>query len=104
MCKQYLQKEFKEYLEQNDTDEVSPGTVWDAAKAVIRGKLILWSSFRKREKQKQIKDLLQELNDSNVLDQIKLTKQNLKYIIVKRSQKLSLSNKGTTIMGQELKG
>lgn len=33
LCNQYIKKEFKEYLEQNDTDEVSPGTVWDAAKA-----------------------------------------------------------------------
>ncbi len=87
LCKQYIDKEFKEYLEQNDTGEVSPGTVWDAAKAVLRGKLILCSSVKKREKQKRIKDLLEELknlemkhvelNDSKLLDQIKLTKQNL---------------------------
>lgn len=87
LCKQYIHKEFKEYLEQNDTGEVSPGIVWDAAKAVIRGKLIMWSSIKKREKQKRIKDLLQELknlemkhmelNDPKLLDQIKLTKQNL---------------------------
>lgn len=36
LCKQYITKEFEEYLEQNVTDEVSPGTVWDAAKAVLR--------------------------------------------------------------------
>lgn len=90
LCKQYIHKEFKEYLEQNDTGEVSPGTIWDAAKAVIRGKLIMWSSIKKREKQKRINDLLQELkdleikhmelNDPKSLDQIKLTKQNLNKI------------------------
>lgn len=53
LCKQYIKKKFEEYLEQNDNDEVSPVTVWDAAKAVLRGKLIQRSSIKKREKQKQ---------------------------------------------------
>ena len=55
LCKQYIHKELKKFLEQNDTGEMFPGIVWDAAKAVIRGKLIMWSSIKKREKQKQIK-------------------------------------------------
>lgn len=95
LCKQYIDKEFKEYLELNDTGEISPSTVWDAAKAVMRGKLIVWSSIKKRDKQKQLKDLLEELknlemkhvelNDPKLLDQIKITKQNLtKYMTVMR--------------------
>jgi hypothetical protein len=40
LCKEYIEKELKNYLVHNDNDEVSPSNIWDAAKAVIRGKLI----------------------------------------------------------------
>ena len=44
-CIKYIEKEFKEYLEHNDNDEVSTSYICDAAKAVMRGKLIMWSSI-----------------------------------------------------------
>ncbi len=34
-CVEYIQKELSEYLIHNDNGEVSPCTLWDAAKAVI---------------------------------------------------------------------
>lgn len=47
----------------NDNGAVSPSTLWDAAKAVIRGKLMMWSAQEKKEKERQIKDLIEgELN------------------------------------------
>lgn len=55
---------------------MSPSVLWDAAKAVLRGKL-MWSS--KKKKQKQLADLTNklkaleqkhtELNDPNLLQQ-----------------------------------
>lgn len=36
-CKKYIEQEFKDNLEYNDNEEISPCTLWDAAKAVIRG-------------------------------------------------------------------
>lgn len=45
---------------------VSSSNIWDAAKAVIRGKLIMWSSIKKKEKQKQLKDLLYELKNLEI--------------------------------------
>ena len=39
LCKKYIEKEFKD-LVHDDNDEVSPSNIWDAAKDVIRGKLI----------------------------------------------------------------
>lgn len=38
--KKNIEKEFRDYLEHNDNNAVSPSNVWDAAKAVISGKLI----------------------------------------------------------------
>ncbi len=49
-CVEYIQKELSEYLIHNDNGEVSPCTLWDAAKAVVRGKLIMWASQKKKRK------------------------------------------------------
>jgi hypothetical protein len=37
--KESIKTELNIYLENNDNEEVSPATLWDAAKAVIRGKI-----------------------------------------------------------------
>ena len=41
-----IQQEFETYLQNNDNGEVSPNTLWDAAKAVVRGKIIALTAFR----------------------------------------------------------
>lgn len=56
-CKEYVKKELSEYLRHNDNGEVSPCTLWDASKAVMRGKFIMWASQKKKEKQKLLKNL-----------------------------------------------
>lgn len=43
-----IQQEFETYLQNNDNREVSPNTLWDAAKAVVRGKIIAITAFRKK--------------------------------------------------------
>ena len=48
-CVHFTEKEIREYLEFNNTEDISPSVLWDAAKAVLRGKLIMWSSKEKRE-------------------------------------------------------
>lgn len=48
-----IQNEFELYLQSNDNGKVSPSTLWDAAKAVIRGKMITLTAFHKKEKQKR---------------------------------------------------
>lgn len=63
---------------------MSPSTLWGAAKAVIRGKLIMWSAHKKKEKEKKMNDLTAKLkslenthmkyNDVDVLKQIQYTK------------------------------
>ena len=81
----------------NDNETVSPSTIWDAAKAVIRGKLILWSARKKKEKEKQINDLTAKLksleirhmkyNDTDVLNQIRDMKQTLNNIYESQIEK-----------------
>lgn len=54
--------------------------MWDGSKAVLRDNLIMWSAQKKKEKEKQIKDLTERLksleskhmesNDTNTLNQI----------------------------------
>lgn len=45
-----IKKELQTYLENNDDGQVNPGTLWDAAKAVLRGKIILTTAFIKKVK------------------------------------------------------
>lgn len=49
------------YLQNNDNGEVSPNTLWDAAKAVIRGKIIALTASRIKEKQKSLIELQEEM-------------------------------------------
>lgn len=89
-CRKYIEEEFEEYMLFNDNETVSSDTLWDAAKAVIRGKFIMWSARKKKEKEKQINDLTAKLksletrhmkyNDIDVLSQIRDTKQTLNNI------------------------
>jgi hypothetical protein len=45
---------------------VSPNTLWDAAKAVIRGKIIALTASRKKEKQKRLNELQEELKSLEI--------------------------------------
>lgn len=49
-CQKYVKGEFQEYMTHNDDGAVSPSVLWDAAKAVIRGKHVV-SSEEKGERE-----------------------------------------------------
>lgn len=53
----YVQKEFKDYIDNNINVEVSASVLWDSAKSVIRGKLIVYTSYKKKERDKKLTDL-----------------------------------------------
>ena len=60
-------KEIKEYLEFNDNGEVCPPLLWDACKAVMRGRVIAVTSFLKKQKlrlQTELKNLESEHKES----------------------------------------
>jgi len=59
-----IKQNLMEYFQSNDNGEVSPSTLWEAGKAVIRGKIIeITSRLRKArlEQQKSLESKIREL-------------------------------------------
>lgn len=54
-------KDIKDYLEYNDNGEVSPPILWDACKAVMRGKVIAVTSSLKKQREEKLKTIQVEL-------------------------------------------
>lgn len=76
-----IREEIKRYIEENDNGDVDPVILWDAMKAVIRGKLIALTSSQKKarlatyehkvEKLKELEKKHKNIQDQLVLKQIK---------------------------------
>ena len=47
-----IKKDIKKYLETNDNEDTTSQNLWDAAKAVLRGKFIVIQAFLKKEEPK----------------------------------------------------
>ena len=52
-----IKKEIKKYLETNDNEDTTTQNLWDAAKAVLRGKFIVIQAFLRKEERSQIDSL-----------------------------------------------
>ena len=63
------------YLTDNNNGETSPAMLWDALKAVIRGKLIAISSKMKKEKQARYKQLISDLTTLEQKHKLKADRQ-----------------------------
>lgn len=50
-----IEKEIAEHVAENDNGKVSPSTLWDACKVVMRGKLIARAAYRKKLNRKGLK-------------------------------------------------
>lgn len=61
-CEQ-LTKDIAEYLEFSDRDKISPLILWDACKAVMRGRIIAITSNIKKSKVAKLQMLQSELLD-----------------------------------------
>uniref|UniRef100_A0A3B3B8H2 Reverse transcriptase domain-containing protein n=1 Tax=Oryzias melastigma TaxID=30732 RepID=A0A3B3B8H2_ORYME len=59
--KEAMKKNIQTYIRENDNGEVSPSVLWDACKAVLRGKIISRLSHEKKLKQKRLNMLELEL-------------------------------------------
>lgn len=59
--KEEMIKEIETYIEENDNGEVSPPVLWDACKAVLRGKIIAKSAYLKKMKQRKLDTLQSDL-------------------------------------------
>ena len=49
-----MKEEIKKYLETNDNENTTPQNLWDAAKAILRGKFIAIQSYLKKQETSQI--------------------------------------------------
>lgn len=59
--------EFDQYLQENNNGQTNPSIVWDAAKAVLRGKIIARQTMLKKKKTQdlvQLQDKLKALEES----------------------------------------
>ena len=56
-----IKEEIKKYLETNDHENTTTQSLWDAAKAVLRGKFIAIQSYLKRQEASQVNNLILHL-------------------------------------------
>ena len=57
-----IKEDIKKYLETNDNENTTTQNLWDAAKAVLRGKFIAIQSYLKKQETSQINNLTLHLN------------------------------------------
>ena len=62
--KEEIKKEIKKYLKANDYKDTSTQNLWDATKAVLRGKSIAIQAFFKKEEKSKIDNLTHNLNET----------------------------------------
>ena len=52
-----IEREIKKFLKTNDNEDTTTQYLWDAAKAVLRGKFIAIQSYLKKQEKHQIDNL-----------------------------------------------
>ena len=57
MITEEIKGEIKKYLETNDNGDTTTQNLWDAAKAVLRGKFIAIQAYLKTQEKSQINNL-----------------------------------------------
>ena len=62
-----IKEELKKYLEKNDNENTTTQNLWDAAKAVLRGKFIAIQSYLKKQETSQKNNLTLHLKQLNKL-------------------------------------
>ena len=81
-----IKEEIKIYLETNDNENTTTQNLWDAAKAVLRGKFIAIPSYFKKQETSQIKNLTLHLKQLEKEEQKDLKVSKRKEIIKIRSE------------------
>ena len=60
---QAIREEIKKYTETNENENTTIQTLWDAAKAVLRGKYIVIQAYLKKQEKSQIQNLTAHLKE-----------------------------------------
>ena len=63
--------EIQQYMETNDNNNTKPQILWDAAKAVLRGKYIAIQAYLKKEEQSQMNSLMSQLSKMGKEEQMR---------------------------------
>ena len=71
---QQVTEEIKKFLETNDNENMTTQNLWDAAKAVLRGKFIAIQSYLKKQEKHQIDKLTLHLKQLEKEEQQKAQK------------------------------
>ena len=58
---QAIREEMKKYMETNENENTTIQTLWDAPKAVVRGKYIAIQAYLKKQEKSQIQNLTAHL-------------------------------------------
>ena len=64
-----IKEEIKKYLETNDNENTTTQNLWDATKAVLRGKFIATQSYLKKQESSQINNLTLHLKHVEKVEQ-----------------------------------
>ena len=64
-----IKREIKKFLETNDNENMTTQNLWDAAKAVLRGKIIAIKSYLKKQEKHRIDNLTLHLKQLETEEQ-----------------------------------
>ena len=81
-----IKREIKKFLETNDNENMTTQNLWDAAKTVLRGKLIAIQSYLKKQEKHWINNLTLHIKQLEKEEQ-KNPKVNKRKEIIKLEQK-----------------
>ena len=56
-----IKREIRTFLERNDNENMTTQNLWDAAKAVLRGKFIAMQSYHKKQEKHRLDNLILHL-------------------------------------------
>ena len=81
-----IKEEIKKYLETNDNENTRIQNLWDAAKAVLRGKFIAIQAYLKKQEKSQVNNLTLHLKELEKEEQTKPKVSRRKEIITIRAE------------------
>ena len=90
-----IKEEIKKYLKTNDNENTMTQNLWDAAKAVLRGKFIAIQAYLKKQEKSQVNNLTLHLKELEKEEQTKSKVSRRKEIIKIRAEINKMETKKT---------
>ena len=89
----------KNYIDENNDPLINPNTIWEAAKATLRGLIISYSSFKRRAKKVETQELEREIIRCEALHKTSATEENWRQLMAARAKiNLNMSKEVATQM------